>query len=368
MEQKSKMQLTLDVINRKNTTYLPSVVKFANLAKKMECANYVGITNEQEYDEYLGNHILFTYQMDDVAASENDNERKVQRGLDTGRLKRVPGTDHIVNAWGLEYQIKAPSYFNYAHPLAGSIDDPSIVDNYTPPSLDDMDMLFEFPMEDLKKFGDEYLMIFSGYNGIWEKAYDMVGISEFMLMLATAPKTAAKIMTMITDNKVALAKEAVRRGFPIGHHSDDLGTQTTTIMSEKMFKKMLLPQIKRVFDVFKGAGRPMQMHSCGQITKFIPYLIDIGLDILEPTQPCMDINFLKQEYGKDLIFYGGIDTQDLLAFRSPEEVREETLRTIEILGKDGGYICGPAQEVMNNVPPANVEAMVSAIREMRGEK
>lgn len=366
MEQ-SKKQLTLDVIARKNTNYLPSVVRFTNLAKKMECANYVGITDEDEYDRYLGNHVMFTNQLDDIASNENDNDYKLQKALDSGRTKRVPGTDHIVNPWGLEFQIKATSYFNYAHPLAGSMDDPSIVDRFTPPSLDNLDLLFELPMADLEKYGEDIAVILSGYNGIWEKSYDMVNIEEFMLMLVKAPKTAEKIMDMVTDHKVALAKETVRRGFPIGHHGDDLGTQTTTIMSEKMFVKLLKPRIKRIFDVYKSAGVPVQLHSCGCITKFIPHLIEIGLDILEPTQPCMDIEFLKREYGKDLIFYGGIDTQDLLAFRTPKEIREETLRTIDILGKGGGYICAPAQEIMNNVPPENVEALVSAIRETRGE-
>ncbi len=81
----------------------------------------------------------------------------------------------------------------------------------------------------------------------------------------------------------------------------------------------------------------------------------------------MDIKYLKKEFGKDLIFYGGIDTQELLTFKSPTEVREQTLRTIEILGKDGGYIVAPSQEVMNNVPAENVDALVKTIREVRGE-
>ena len=81
----------------------------------------------------------------------------------------------------------------------------------------------------------------------------------------------------------------------------------------------------------------------------------------------MDLAFLKREYGKDLVFYGGIDTQKLLAFDPPEKVYEETLRTIDIMGKDGGYIVGPAQEIMDNVSPANVDAMVRAIRHYRGD-
>ena len=70
-----------------------------------------------------------------------------------------------------------------------------------------------------------------------------------------------------------------------------------------MFVNYFLPRIKRVFRVFKDAGLPVQMHSCGKITPFIPHLIDAGLDVLEPLQNCMDFQFLKNEYGKDLTFY-----------------------------------------------------------------
>ena len=134
-----------------------------------------------------------------------------------------------------------------------------------------------------------------------------------------------------------------------------------------MFVNYFLPRIRKVFRVFKDAGLPVQMHSCGKITPFIPHLIDAGLDVLEPVQTCMDIRYLKNEFGKDLTFYGGVDTQQLLTFDTAENVYHETLRTIDILGKDGGLIIAPSQEVMNNVPVENVLAFMKAVKEARGE-
>lgn len=365
---KNKGQLVLDVIARRNTSYLPSVVNFSNLAKKMECANFVGIQTEDEFDAYLGNHLKFTCQLDDVASHDKDDKHKLDIALANGRATYDPATNMLTDPWGLKFKMDADAYFNYGHPLAGIEDDPGILDRYRAPSLDNMDLLFGVAEEDLKKYGDEYLMLVSGYNGIWEKSYDLVGIEEFMYLLSLEPETAERLMDIITDYKVEIARETVKRGFKIGHHGDDLGTQVSTLISEDMFVELFIPRIKRIFDVYKQAGLPVQMHSCGKITPFIPHLINIGLDVLEPVQPCMDISFLKREYGKDLIFYGGVDTQELLAFKSPQEVREETLRTIDILGKGGGYICAPSQEIMNNVPPANVAALVGAIREARGER
>ncbi len=89
--------------------------------------------------------------------------------------------------------------------------------------------------------------------------------------------------------------------------------------------------------------------------------------MLEPVQTCMDIRYLKNEFGKDLTFYGGVDTQQLLTFDTAENVYHETLRTIDILGKDGGLIIAPSQEVMNNVPVENVLAFMKAVKEARGE-
>jgi len=134
--------------------------------------------------------------------------------------------------------------------------------------------------------------------------------------------------------------------------------------SRDTFTKHILPRIKREWEVFTDAGLPIILHSCGNITDFLPDLIDIGLTILEPVQPCMDLAFLKREYGKDLIFFGGINTQ-VMPYITPEEVKTLTIDTIRILGKGGGHIIAPSQELMNDIPVENIKAMVETIREER---
>lgn len=362
----NREQLVLDVIRRKNTNYLPSVVNFANLRKKMECAAYVGIKDEAEYDEYLGNHYRFTYTTDDACGNGMDDTEKVELALSSGRAHEIPN-GHYVDPWGMEFDPHGTSYFNYGHPLAEVADDPEVLENFRAPSLDDMNLQFKYAQEDLKNSEGKVLCVLSGYNGIWEKTYDMMGLENFMITLMEEPEIIDRLFHIVTDYKVAIAKETVKRGFKLGHHGDDLGTQVSTFFSEEIFVTYLKPRLKELFDVYHSAGIPVQMHSCGCITPFIPHLIDIGLDVLEPVQPVMDHEFLKREYGKDLIFFGGVDTQKLLAFGTPEEVYEGTLKTIDILGKGGGYIAGPAQEIMDNVSPANVDALVRAIRHMRGE-
>ena len=362
----NREQLVLDVIKRKNTNYLPSVVNFANLRKKMECAAYVGITSEEEYDEYLGNHYHFTYTTDDAVSNGMDDAEKVELALSSGRAKALDN-GHYRDPWGMEFDPHATSYFNYGHPLAEVADDEEVLKNFHAPDLTDIGLQFRYAKEDLKKYSGPALVVLSGYNGIWEKTYDMMGIENFMYTLMEEPEIIDKLFHIVTDYKVQIAKEAVKCGFKLGHHGDDLGTQVSTFFSEEVFCTYLKPRLKEIFDVWHAAGIPVQMHSCGKITPFIPHLIDIGLDVLEPVQPVMDHEFLKREYGNDLIFYGGVDTQKLLAFGTPEEIYEGTLHEIDILGKGGGYIAGPAQEIMDNVPPENVDALVRAIRHVRGD-
>lgn len=364
----TRSQLVLDVISKKNTSYLPSQCTFAARAKKMEVAEALGL-NEEEVDVYLGNYIKFTGVLDDTVQLDKLDPHRMQVAYDAGRYIHIPEEKgFIYDLWGMKYNINDGGYFNYCHPLRGCDEDESLIYNYKAPELSDMDLQFKIAEEDLKKYGDDFLVELSGYNGIWEKAYQLTEIENFMYLLAVEPEKACYLMDVICEYKVEVAKETVKRGFSIGHYGDDLGTQISTFVSEDMFVNYFLPRIKRVFRVFKDAGLPVQMHSCGKITPFISHLIDAGLDVLEPVQNCMDFQFLKNEYGKDLTFYGGVDTQDLLTFRTPGEVFEETLKVIDVLGKGGGLISAPSQEVMNNVPVENVLAFMRAVKKARGEE
>ncbi|MCK5567631.1 MAG: hypothetical protein KAI62_06945, partial [Actinomycetia bacterium] len=87
--------------------------------------------------------------------------------------------------------------------------------------------------------------------------------------------------------------------------------------------------------------------------------------VLEPVQPVMDLEYIKKEFGKDITFWGGIDTQMLLPYGKPEEVREMASNSIRTLGKGGGHIIAPAQEVMKDVPIENVQALVETINTER---
>ncbi|MCL2815314.1 MAG: methyltransferase, partial [Oscillospiraceae bacterium] len=132
-------------------------------------------------------------------------------------------------------------------------------------------------------------------------------------------------------------------------------------MSVKMFEELVAPYMKERIRYTKTFTKAFfQHHTCGSVFDLIPSLIDCGVDILNPIQPNaynMEPERLKSEYGRQITFWGGIDTQDLLVNGSPEDVRREVAYILSVFGTDGGYILSPAHCIQDDVPPANVIAI-----------
>jgi uroporphyrinogen-III decarboxylase len=151
----------------------------------------------------------------------------------------------------------------------------------------------------------------------------------------------------------------------------DFGTQTSTFCSPEQFKEMYLPYYKRVNDwIHQHTEWKTFKHSCGAVETFIPLFIEAGFDILNPVQinaVGMEPKHLKDTFGKDLVFWGGgIDTQKMLSFGTPAEVRKQVLENCEIFAKDGGFVFNTVHNIQANVPAENLIAMMEAIREFNG--
>ncbi len=147
---------------------------------------------------------------------------------------------------------------------------------------------------------------------------------------------------------------------------DDLGTQGGPLISREDYLNYLKPYEKRMIEhIRRYTDAKIYRHSCGSVCDFIPDFIDIGVEILNPVQPLarnMEPWRLKKEFGRDITFFGGIDTQELL-YKSPKEVRQGVRETIRIYGKGGGYILGSSHNIEPDTPIENIEAMFEAALE-----
>lgn len=150
--------------------------------------------------------------------------------------------------------------------------------------------------------------------------------------------------------------------------NDDLGTQNGPMLSMATYRQRIKPYQKALFGHVKQAfGKPILFHSCGSVREFIPDLMEIGIDALNPVQLSangMELRGLKRDFGDDLTFWGGgIDTQTVLNTASPSEVEEAVKRSVDVLAPGGGFVFCQVHNIQPDVPPENVVAMYKALDE-----
>jgi uroporphyrinogen decarboxylase len=149
---------------------------------------------------------------------------------------------------------------------------------------------------------------------------------------------------------------------------DDFATQRGLMIFPEQWRRLLKPRFAKLFGMAKQAGRYVWFHSCGDITPVLPDLIDIGMDVWETVQlhtlP-ITAQELKRDYGQHITFFGAVSTQRL-PFRTPDQVRAEVERCIRVLGKDGGYICGPDHHIKPDVSPELAVALFDTAVAFRG--
>jgi hypothetical protein len=148
----------------------------------------------------------------------------------------------------------------------------------------------------------------------------------------------------------------------------DFGTQRGPFISNAAFRELYQPYLRRINDlIHELTDWKTFMHSCGSVYQLIPEFIETGFDILNPVQCSaaeMDPERLKQEFGGQLVFWGGgVDTQQTIAFGSPREVYDEVRQRIEIFRCDGGFVFNTIHNVQGNTPTENILAMFDAIRD-----
>ncbi len=153
----------------------------------------------------------------------------------------------------------------------------------------------------------------------------------------------------------------------------DFGTQSSTFCPPEQFDEMWLPYYKQMNDwIHENTQWKTFKHSCGAVEPLLDSFIRAGFDIINPVQinaAGMDPKKLKEKYGNNLVFWGGgIDTQHILPFGKPAEVRDQVLQTCEIFNKNGGFVFNTVHNIQANVPVENLVAMLEAIQEFNGKR
>ncbi len=205
----------------------------------------------------------------------------------------------------------------------------------------------------------------------FERAHAMQGMEPYLLNMAMDPDFARAMLEKIADYCKQLMGhflDELGDNVDIIKIGDDLGTQNSLLISPKMYRDILKPIHADFISFIKSRTKAkILFHSCGDVAPLIPDFIDIGVDILNPIQTSTgsisDLPSLKKQFGKNMVFCGGIDSHRILPFGSVDEVRQEVRRVMQALGPGGGCMIGAVHTVMNDVPPENILAMVDAVEE-----
>ena len=290
--------------------------------------------------------------------------------------QREPHSDFI-DSWGSgQLEITPGEWFPGIHPLkdARSAED---LDAYAGwPDMTDPSRIAHV-REAARRLGEEnqYAILATPWLLFpFERAYAMQGMETFLLNMGMDGAFARDLMERIAHYCKELMGPFLAE---LGDHvdiikiGDDLGTQESLMISPKMYRELLKPIHADFISFIKARTKAKVLfHSDGDVAPLIDDFIEIGVDILNPIQTSAgtmsDLPALKKRHGDKIVFCGGIDSHRILPFGTPEDVRQEVKRVIDIMAPGGGFMLGAVHTVMNDVPPENVLAMVDAVEEFGG--
>jgi uroporphyrinogen decarboxylase len=223
-----------------------------------------------------------------------------------------------------------------------------------------------FDYESIKRQCDRYRdkAIIMGHEGPFQIATFLRSMENLLVDMVLEPEFAHYIYDRLVEFELEYYERiliAADGQIDILRPHDDYGTQINLLFSINMWRDYFKENTKKLVNLAHKYHAFYMQHSCGSVRPIIPELIDCGVDVLEPIQKVkgLEPRELKKEFGDKLAFHGGIDTQGLLPFGTPEDIIIETKYFVDSLNVNGGYILMASQVFENDVPIENIEAMYS---------
>jgi uroporphyrinogen decarboxylase len=292
--------------------------------------------------------------------------------LDTGEIIRLSDSGQV-----LARSSQNGYYLDDTYPPLADAQTPRDIEKYPYFKYFDWPEYIDETYEDLnrkaRKFYQEteYLIVGNLWVHIFAAGQALRGFENFMMDLLINQKLAHCLMENLLSvymERVSRYSESVGKYVQVIEVNDDLGTQAGPQLSPELYRKMIKPYHKRLWNYIKEkTGCYLLLHSCGSVYDFIPDFIEMGIDALNPVQVSamnMDTARLKKEFGSQMSFWGGgCDTQRILPFGTINEVKDEVKRRMDDLAPGGGFIFTQVHNIQPDVPTENIMAMYEAMDE-----
>lgn len=292
--------------------------------------------------------------------------------VDLRHLEASPPPDRLVegagasgihqNFWGERFVYRPTPWGLMREDVRGALADASTLSDleaFPWPNPDSIDRS-QLRAQCLQQNGHALLY---GFADVFQRPALVRGWEAFFVDLKERPGWARFLCRKFTDfylEDYTRAAELTGGRIDLFLLISDLGSQRGPLLSQAMFREFAAPYLREMIVRIHSLGARVLFHSCGAIAPFIPDLIGLGVDVLDPIQPAgpdMQPERLKAAFGDRLSFHGGIDMQQLLPRGSPTQVAAEVRRYCQTLGNGGGYILGPAHLFQPDVPPENILAL-----------
>ncbi|HAM08703.1 MAG TPA: hypothetical protein DDY34_04185 [Bacteroidales bacterium] len=296
-------------------------------------------------------------------------------------VTRKNGMLELTDIWGCNWKMDESRdfYFNqYSYPLESYSSIAEGLINYKPPSLEDHSKIIISDLEQQIMSINNYGVIADrNCAGLTETSLRLRGYQNWYVDTMTDPAGVERLFDVILEYKFSywdlltdwLIKNNFDKLVDVISECDDLGTQTSTLLEPEFLRKTVIPRFGALWSHIrkKMPHAKIFMHTCGSVRELLPDLIEAGLNIYNPVQftsANMELEGLKKDFGKDLVFWGGgINTQSTLKNGTVSMVKDEVKRIIDIMAPGGGFVFTPVHNVQEDVPPENFWAMWDTLME-----
>jgi len=219
-------------------------------------------------------------------------------------------------------------------------------------------------------YGAEYAVLGGDWSPFWHDLIDLLGMETMYLKMYDDPALIDAVLGHVVDYYAAVSArifDAAAEGIDVFFIGNDFGSQRGPLLGEPLFRRFILPHLKRLVALGHDYRLKVMLHCCGGFRELIPAMIEAGLDGLHAIQPScrgMDLRKLKADFGDKILFNGAIDSHHVLIAGTPEVVRRKTREVLDIMKPGGGYVAGASHDtILEETPVENVVTMFDAIRE-----
>lgn len=368
MNQTSK-ELVLKTINEKKTgklpiDYMPSKLTDEKIRSSLNIS--YDLKGERELLNYLGADVYYLSARD-ISQNEGFHTCWKKKPIITQKDRACSlGIKWKRGAYNSKFSVDE----SIGSPLHG-VTNPKDIIAYPWPKKEDFDFS---PLLDEAEMHADRAIVGGLWTGILGDAYRMLGFQDFLLYSALYPDVIHTLIDTLTDVYLELNDtyfQTMKNNMDIWFFGNDFGSQNGLLMSREMWLDFYYEPIRKLIQLASSYNLHVMMHSCGSIEPLLNDLIELGVEIIDPVQITasgMDPPFLAEKYQNLLTFHGGIDTQQILPFKKPEEVSEHCTYIVDTFSDKTGYIASGSQILDNDIPLENIIAMYTTLKAIKEKK